>query len=112
MTDAAYEYFTHGDNKIQVDSAIRDGDGYRIAATYPKKVDIKAKPNGARHIVISHGLHNAPSAVSLYVIHPGDTETLEKIDTDITVTDESIIISFIELPPGGKDLELLVRALI
>lgn len=116
MTDAAYEYFTHGDNKIQVDSAIRDGDGYRIATTYPKKIDIRARPAGNKHLVISHGLANAPVAVSLYVVHPPENpaglETLEKIEADITVTATQIVISFIELPEGGNDLELLVRSLI
>jgi len=107
-----YEYLKHNNRGIQVDSAIRDGMGYKIDTTYPKKVDIRAKPGTAKTLVIAHGLNNAPSAVSLYVVHHTDPESLEKIEADITVTNTSIIITFIELPPGGDDLELLVRSLI
>lgn len=111
MTD--YEYITHGDNKIQVESAVRDALGYRIDTAYPKKVDIRCKPMGKRILKILHGLNNAPSAVSLYVIHTtDDNESLEKIEADIEVTNVDITITFIELPPGGDDLELLVRSLI
>lgn len=109
-----YEYITHNGKNIQVDSAIRDGMGYKIDTTYPKKVDIRAKPGTAKTLVIAHGLQNAPSAVSLYVVHHTDPESLEKIEADITVTSTSIIITFIELPtaPDAQELELLVRSLI
>ena len=111
MTD--YEYLTHEGNKIQVESAVRDALGYRIDTAYPKKVDIRCKPMGKRILKILHGLNNAPSAVSLYVIHTiDDNESLEKIEADIEVTNVDITITFIELPPGGDDLELLVRSLI
>jgi hypothetical protein len=112
MTD--YEYITHGDNKIQVESAVRDALGYRIDTAYPKKVDIRAKPGTAKTLVIAHGLQNAPSAVSLYVVHHTTPESLEKIEADIMVTNATITITFIELPtaPDAQDLELLVRSLI
>lgn len=112
MTD--YEYLTHEGNKIQVDSAIRDGMGYKIDTTYPKKVDIRAKPGTAKTLVIAHGLQNAPSAVSLYVVHHTTPESLEKIEADIMVTNTTITITFIELPtaPDAQDFELLVRSLI
>lgn len=115
MTDVRtdYEYLTHNNHKIIVDAAIRDGDGYRIATTYPKKVDIRARPYGAKTLTIAHGLNNAPSAVSLYVIHSDNgTESYEKIEADITVTAQNITIQFVELPPGGDNLELLVRSLV
>ena len=87
--------------------------GYRIDTAYPKKVDIRCKPMGKKILKILHGLNNAPSAVSLYVIHTiDDNESLEKIEADIEVTNVDITITFIELPPGGNDLELLVRSLI
>ena len=112
MTD--YEYITHGDNKIQVESAVRDALGYRIDTAYPKKVDIRARPGTAKTLVIAHGLQNAPSAVSLYVIHHTTPESLEKIEADIMVTNTTITITFIELPtaPDAQELELLVRSLI
>ena len=111
MTD--YEYIKHDNHKIQVESAVRDALGYRIDTAYPKKVDIRCKPMGKRILKILHGLNNAPSAVSLYVIHTiDDNESLEKIEADIEVTNVDITITFIELPPGGDDLELLVRSLI
>lgn len=113
MTETDYEYITHNDKKILVDAAIRDGDGYNIAGTYPKKVDIRARPAGATTLRITHGLGNAPSAVSLYVIHTvNGTESYERIEADVTVTDTYIDITFTELPPGGNDLEILVRSLI
>ena len=109
-----YEYVIHDGKKIQVDSAIRDGDGYKISTTYPKKVDIRAKPGTAKTLIIAHGLQNAPSAVSLYVVHHTDPEILEKIEADILVTNTTITITFTELPtaPDAQDLELLVRSLI
>lgn len=111
MTD--YEYIAHDNHKIQVESAVRDALGYRIDTAYPKKVDIRCKPMGKKILKILHGLNNAPSAVSLYVIHTiGDNESLEKIEADIEVTSVDITITFIELPPGGDELELLVRSLI
>ena len=113
MTETDYEYFTHNDNKIIVDAAIRDGDGYKIAGTYPKKVDIRARPYGATTLTIAHGLNNAPSAVSLYVVHTNNgVESYERIEADITVTAQNITIQFVELPPGGDNLELLIRSLI
>ncbi len=112
MTD--YEYITHDDNKIQVESAVRDALGYRIDTAYPKKVDIRARPGTAKTLVIAHGLQNAPSAVSLYVVHHTTPESLEKIEADIMVTNTTITITFIELPtaPDAQELELLVRSLI
>ena len=111
MTD--YEYIIHDGKKLQVDSAIRDGDGYKISTTYPKKVDIRVTPaSNQRIIVIHHGLDNAPSSVSLYVVHHTEPETYEEIGTDMTVTPTDIILNFIELPSGDPDLELLVRSLI
>lgn len=109
-----YEYITHDDHKIQVESAVRDALGYRIDTAYPKKVDIRAKPFGRRTLLIAHGLQNAPSAVSLYVVHHTDPEVLEKIEADIMVTNTTITITFTELPtaPDAQDLELLVRSLI
>ena len=111
MTD--YEYLTHEGNKIQVDSAVRDALGYRIDTAYPKKVDIKVTPGSAKNLVIHHGLSNAPSAVSLYVINH-TTDAYEKIGADVTVTDTDILIQFVQLPesPDGEPLELLVRSLI
>lgn len=111
MTD--YEYITHDDNKIQVESAVRDALGYRIDTAYPKKVDIKVTPGAAKNLVVHHGLSNAPSAVSLYIINHL-TNAYEMIGADITVTNTDIIIQFIQLPdsPDGQPLELLVRALV
>ena len=109
-----YEYITHDDNKVQVESAIRDGLGYRIDTAYTKKVDIRTKPYSKKTLVIAHGLQNAPSAVSLYVVHHTEPEILEKIEADIAVTNTAITITFTELPtaPDAQDLELLVRSLI
>ena len=113
MTETNYEYITHNDHKIIVDAAIRDGDGYRISSTYPKKVDIRARPNSATTLTIAHGLNDAPSAVSLYIVHRNNgVESYERIEADITVTAQNITIQFVELPPGGEDLELLIRSLI
>ena len=111
---APYEYVMHDGNMIQVESAIRDEEGYRFATSYPKKVDIRARPGAAKTLVIAHGLQNAPSAVSLYVVHHTTPESLEKIEADIMVTNTTITITFIELPtaPDAQDLELLVRSLI
>lgn len=114
MTD--YEHLTHNDKKILVDAAIRDGDGYNISGTYPKKVDIRARPGTAKTLRITHGLENAPSAVSLYVVGgTAQDEVLEKIEADISVTNQYIDITFTELPPaptGRSELELLIRSLI
>lgn len=109
-----YEYLTHNNHQVVVDSAIRDGEGYKIATTYPRKVDIRTFPMGKTKMRILHGLKNAPSSVSLYVINKvnGEDASYDKIEADITVTKEYIDISFTELPPGGNDLELLVRSLI
>ena len=127
MTETNYEYIIHDGKKIQVDSAIRDGDGYRISTTYPKKVDIRAKPGNKKILKVIHGLDNAPSAVSLYQVHKhlnpsypdtSDeqyTESFEMIGADISVTDIDITITFKELPPVDPvsgELELLVRSLI
>lgn len=112
MTD--YEYVIHDGKKLQVDSAIRDGDGYKISTTYPKKVDIRATPSSSQKtVIIHHGLDNAPSSVSLYVVHHTDPETYEEIMTDMVVTRTDIILNFAQLPPGDEGgLELLVRSLI
>lgn len=112
-----YEYLVHDGKKLQVDSAIRDGDGYRISTTYPKKVDIRARPGNKKVVLIHHGLDNAPSAVSLYQVHKdnSDNESFEMIGADMTVTDTDIIITFTDLPPVDAvsgELELLVRSLI
>ena len=114
MTETDYEHITHDGKKILVDAAIRDGDGYNIAGTYPKKVDIRCKPGTTRELRIAHGLGKAPSAVSLYVIRHSDPETYTKIEADVEVTDNYIDIKFTELPtaPDAQDLELLVRSLI
>ena len=111
---ADYEYITHDGNKIQVDSAVRDALGYRIDTAYPKKVDIRVTPGQAKNLIIHHGLSNAPSAVSLYVINHTDPESYEKVGADITVTDTDILIQFIQLPdsPDGQPLQLLVRSLV
>ena len=114
MTETDYEHITHNGKKILVDAAIRDGDGYNISGTYPKKVDIRCKPGDTRELRIAHGLGKAPSAVSLYVIKHSNPETYTKIEADIEVTDNYIDIKFTELPtaPDAQDLELLVRSLI
>lgn len=114
MTETDYEHITHNGKKILVDAAIRDGDGYSIAGTYPKKVDIRCKPGTTKALRIAHGLGKAPSAVSLYVIKHSDPETYTKIEADVEVTDNYIDIKFTELPtaPDAQDLELLVRSLI
>lgn len=117
MTETNYEYIIHDGKKIQVDSAIRDGDGYRISTTYPKKVDIRAKPGNKKILKVIHGLDNAPSAVSLYQVHKdnNNNESFEMIGADISVTDIDITITFKELPPVDPvsgELELLVRSLI
>lgn len=113
MTETDYTYLKHNNVSILVDAAIRDGDGYKIATTYPKKVDIRCRPGNQKNLVIYHGLENAPSAVSLYVVkEENNEEVLEKIEADITVTDAEIRISFIELPQVAGELELLVRSLI
>lgn len=113
---APYEYVMHDGNMIQVESAIRDEEGYRIATSYPKKIDIRCKPAaGQRTVVIHHGLNNAPSAVLLYLVHHTTPESYEKIETDISVTATDIILNFIELPTvpaDARELELLVRSLI
>ena len=117
MTETDYEHITHNGTKILVDAAIRDGEGYQISTAYPRKVDILAKPGTNRTIHISHGLGKAPSAVSLYQVH-GNVESgfsYERIEADMTVTDDAITITFIELPPADPtsgELELLVRSLI
>lgn len=127
MTETNYEYMTHDGKKLQVDSAIRDGDGYKISTTYPKKVDIRAMPGNKKIVLIHHGLDNAPSAVSLYQVHKhlnpnypdtSDeqyTESFEEIGADMEVTKTDIILTFAELPPVdpvSNELELLVRSLI
>ena len=108
-----YEYITHDYHKIQVESAVRDALGYRIDTAYPKKVDILVTPGAAKNLVIHHGLSNAPSAVSLYVVNH-DTGAYEMVGADVTVTNTDILIKFIELPdsPDGQSLQLLVRSLI
>lgn len=112
-----YEYITHNSKPLQVDSAIRDGEGYQISTAYPRKVDILVRPGTKKTVHISHGLGKAPSAVSLYQVH-GDVNSgfsYEKIEADMTVTDDTITITFIELPPADPtsgELELLVRSLI
>lgn len=113
-TETNYEYVTHDGKKILVDAAIRDGDGYNIAGTYPKKVDIRCKPGTTKELRIAHGLGKAPSAVSLYVIKHGNTEAYTRIEADMEVTDNYIDIKFTELPtaPDAQPLELLVRSLI
>ena len=116
MTD--YEYVIHDGKKLQVDSAIRDSDGYKISTTYPKKVDIRAKPaSNQTKVIIHHGLDNAPSSVSLYQVHKNNNgdESYEMIGADIDVTDTDIVLDFIQLPPVDPvsgELELLVRSLI
>ena len=114
MTD--YEYILHDNKPIMVDSAIRDGDGYRISTTYPKKVDIEVTPSTSTKVLcIDHGLQNKPSAVSLYVKRKtGNTYYYEKIGADIITTDTAIQITFAELPEGidGGAPTLLVRSLI
>ena len=114
MTETDYEHITHNGKKVLVDAAIRDGDGYKISGTYPKKVDIRCTPGTTKELRIAHGLGKAPSAVSLYVIKHGDPETYTRFETDIEVTNSYIDIKFIELPtaPDAQPLELLVRSLI
>ena len=110
-----YQYMMHDGKKLQVESAVRDSQGYKIATTYPKKVDIFVRPaSNQRIIIIHHGLDNAPSSVSLYLVHHTDPVTYEAIETDITVTSTDIVLNFIELPdaPDAEGLELLVRSLI
>lgn len=112
-----YEYITHNSKPLQVASAIRDGEGYQISTAYPRKVDILAKPGDKKTINIAHGLGKAPSAVSLYQVHGNEDSgfSYEKIEADMTVTDDTITITFIELPPADPtsgELELLVRSLI
>lgn len=111
MTD--YEYIKHDNHKIQVESAVRDALGYRIDTAYPKKVDILVTPGTAKNLVIHHGLSNAPSAVSLYVVNH-NTGAYEMIGADVTVTNTDILIKFIKLPdsPDGEPLQLLVRSLV
>lgn len=115
MTETDYEHITHNGKKILVDAAIRDGEGYEISGTYPKKVDIRCTPGTTRELRIAHGLGKAPSAVSLYVIRHSDPETYTRIEADMEVTDNYIDITFTVLPdpPAGENtLELLVRSLI
>lgn len=118
MTDVAdFDYLTHKGRLLQVESAIRDGDGYTISTAYPRKVDILTRPGDSKVVSISHGLGKAPSAVSLYQVH-GTASTgisYEKIEADMVVTDDTITITFTELPPidpYNNDVELLVRSLI
>ena len=115
MSDADYEYLTHG-KKIQVDSAIRDGDGYEIAAVYPKKIDVTVFPSPLQKTIqIAHSLNTEPSAVIVYLVHQITPREYEKIETDVSVTDAYIQLKFIKLPDIPDDsetLELLVRVLI
>lgn len=114
MTDVRtdYEYLTHNDKKIIVDAAIRDGDGYKIASTYPRKISevVTVATSTVDHITINHTLGNIPSVVQLYILNT-QTNKFELYTVDVNATSSQINID-LSNHPLDEGTTYYVKALI
>jgi len=43
MANETYKYLTLDDKKVKVDSAVRDGEGYKISTHYATKEELTSK---------------------------------------------------------------------
>ena len=105
-----YEYITHEGNKIQVDSAIRDGSGNMITNTYLRRTqDITVIVSGdgtvPLYIRATHNLNVIPSSVEVYT--RGNTQDpWESIITDVQADAQKVTVTFPAgcVPPAGTQI--------
>lgn len=108
VTAANYGRLTRNGTKIQVDSAIRDGNGARIDTTYSKKAEEwKVYADFSNEITLSHSLGDVPSSVMVFVKN-GDN--YDEVYTDVTATTTAITVTFSQSPSYGTGIK--IKALI
>ena len=107
MTDVRtnYEYLTHNGNKLVVDAAIRDGEGYRISTAYAKKLCERiVYVTESSTISINHGLGDIPSVVTVF--EQTGENTFEQVGVPYEATPNQIILKFGMIPPYGTTLKI------
>lgn len=91
-----YKKLTYDGNKIQVDSAIRDGNGAQIDTTYLKKMDVwmyeytiatsSSDTTDVKALSVPTGV--TPRIVQLFVTSSGNNELIQA-DASLTVADNT-----------------------
>ena len=104
-----YKRLSKVGSNLQVDSAIRDEDGYRFSTVYPKKIeqDVNLISNSSNTYTVRHQLNAIPSAVSLYMEKDGQ---LEQIGADISATASNVRITLTN--PLDIGIRLLIKIVI
>lgn len=113
VVNVPYEHMKYGGHKVQVDSAIRDGNGMRIDTTYAKKMEFEQEVyvDDSFTITVAHSLGDIPSSVTVFKkVYIAGTYSYSQILVPYEANESTITLIFETQPEYGTKLK--IKALI